>query len=114
MSNGKGDKNRVSNHKSYRKNFDEVFDKEKFTKDLTKMIEQEQKLSSKRQSKKIKIIKEYTDQNGIKMAVININDNLTNTIVTKRQLDGMNRELINKDYLSKSTKDDVIDVTDNK
>ena len=114
MSNGKGDRSRVTNHDQFRKNFDKVFDKEKFTEDLTKMIEQEQKLSSKRQNKKIKIVKEYTDRNGIKMAVININDSLTNTIVTKRQLDGMNREIVNEDYLSKTKKDDVIDVTEDK
>ena len=48
------------------------------------------------------------------MAVININDSLTNTIVTKRQLDGMNREIVNEDYLSKTKKDDVIDVTEDK
>ena len=63
MSNGKGDKNRVKNLESFRKNYDKIYGD---SKEFEELFKQEQDLSVQRQSKKIKIIKEYTDNNNRK------------------------------------------------
>lgn len=85
--NGKGDKPRPVNGDRYRKNYDKIMFKPKdiehnvnFNKGA---IEIETKSSEKRQQRDIKIVKEYTDSNGIEMMVINIDGSFANKTVTK-------------------------------
>ena len=44
------------------------------------------------------------------MVVVNINDGLTNSIMTKRKLQAMERELINEEYVPQKPDNNVIDV----
>lgn len=98
--NGKGSKQRPTNHAKYGKNYEKVFRKSinnAHVDDMTGVIKIETEASGRRQERKVKIVKEYTDQNGVDMVIVNINDSFTNKTIPKQLLQTMDRELINQD-----------------
>ena len=83
---GKGSKQRPANLKKFRKNFEKVFNDPKVKAELDELsgaIKIESKASEARQEREIKLIKEWTDHNGVEMVVINIDNALTNKIIPK-------------------------------
>lgn len=106
--NGKGDKQRPTDLKKYRKNYDEAFDKTKVADNIAQSIdvnidEQTGAIQIRNndgietRERKIRIIKEYTDLNNIDMVIVNIDDAMTNKVMTKRQLKTLQHELINEE-----------------
>jgi len=98
--NGKGSKQRPTDLKKYGKNYKKVFDKKTNNAqvdEMTGVIKIETEASGRRQERKVKVIKEYTDENGTDMVIININDSFTNKIIPKQLLQTMDREIINQD-----------------
>jgi len=101
--NGKGSKPRPTDLKKYQENFEDVFREklgDKKFKSLQDTIMIETAASEKRQKRKVKIIKEYTDQNGIEMVIVNINDSLTNKVIDKRLLQALEHDVVNKDAVT--------------
>lgn len=100
--NGKGSKPRPTDLKKFSKNYEKAFGK-KLSKaeidEMTGVIKIETEASNRRQERRVKVIKEYTDENGIDMVIININDSLTNKTIPKQVLQTMDRELVNKDNI---------------
>lgn len=95
MSNGKGSKQRPVDIDKFRKNYDNVFGKGKLKVDvdkLTNAIKLETISHETRSKRKVKVIKEYTDSNGVEMIIININDSLTNRIIPKALYTTLERE----------------------
>lgn len=83
---GKGSKQRPTDLTKFRKNFEKVFNDPKVKMELDELsgaIKLETKASEARQEQEIKLIKEWTDNNGVEMVVINIDNALTNKIVPK-------------------------------
>jgi len=112
----KGSRNRVDNIEKYTENYKKIFGKTppkdlsiERAEQLDIILDDEQKLSRQRTEKKIIVKKEYTDRNGVDMVVVNINDSMTNTIMTARELKALRHENINDEYVS--VEDDVIDVS---
>jgi len=106
--NGKGDKQRPTDLKKYRKNFDKAFRKAKKEANVkdsidvninqdTGAIELKSSSGVTHRERKIKVIKEYTDLNKIEMVIVNIDDSLTNKVMTKRQLKTLQHELVNEE-----------------
>lgn len=101
--NGKGSKPRKMNLEKFQKNFEDVFrDKvgEEAFKSLQDTIAIETAASENRQKRKVKIVKEYTDQNGVEMVIVNINNSLTNRVIDKRLLQTLEHDVVNKDTMS--------------
>jgi predicted HAD superfamily phosphohydrolase len=114
--NGKGDKPRPTNLKKYRKNFDIAFNKAKRVAKVkdsidvsinqdTGAIELKSNSGVTHRERKIKVIKEYTDQNGIDMVIVNIDDSLTNKTMTKNQLKTLQHELVNEETVTTPVED---------
>lgn len=106
--NGKGDKQRPTDLKRYRKNFDKAFKKVKKKANVkdsidvninqeTGAIELKSSSGVQHTEKKIRVIKEYTDMNDIPMVIVNINDSLTNKVMPKKQLKALQHELVNEE-----------------
>lgn len=113
----KGSRNRVKDIKRYNDNYKKIFNKDlpenitvERAKELNIILDDEQKLSRVRSEKKIAVKKEYTDRNGIDMVVVNINDAMTNTIMTARELKALQHECVNEEYQPTSGDSDVIEV----
>lgn len=97
MKNGKGDKQRPGDLKKYQKNFEKVFGKKINKQDIKKLeniIAIETEASEQRQKRKIKIIKEYTDHNGVDMVIVNINDAMTNKVIDRRILHTLEHDIV--------------------
>lgn len=106
--NGKGDKQRPTNLKKFGKNYDKAFDKNKLIDNVAKSIDVDFDNNTgaikirnsdgiETREKKIKIIKEYVDINNIEMVIVNVDDSLTNKVMTKRQLKTLRHEVINEE-----------------
>lgn len=106
--NGKGDKQRPTNLKKFRKNYDKVFMKNKPTKESVSSIDVNIDESTgaikirnsegiETKERKIRVIKEYTDLNNVSMVIVNIDDALTNKVMTMRQLKTLQHELVNEE-----------------
>ena len=110
--NGKGSKQRPTDIKKYRKNYDKVFKKSKDK--LAKKVADEANVHIDPESgainisnkggtistreKKIVIKREFVDQNGVEMVIVNIDDALTNTTMSKRQLKVIQHEIVNEQH----------------
>ena len=105
MSNGKGSRPRPTNLKQYQKNYDKVFpvkndiETQAALDKVTGAIKLETKSSEIRQDRKVRVIKEYVDNNGVDMVIVNINDAFTNKTIPRRVLDSLEREIVNDDYV---------------
>lgn len=100
--NGKGSTPRPVDIDKYQENYEKIYGK-KMTKAevdaMTGVIKLETQASNVRQERKVKIIKEYIDENGIEMIIININNSFTNKTIPKQVYLTMERELVNKDTI---------------
>lgn len=116
--NGKGDKPRPTDLKKFRKNFEKAFSKKKNNKKVrdsidvnidqdTGAIQLKSSSGVEHTEKKINIIKEYTDNNGIKMVIVNINDSMTNKVMTSRQLKTLQHELVNEEPIVINNNDET-------
>ena len=97
----KGSKQRPTDLKKYGKNWDNVFNDSQEQVDV-KINDQgaiEIKNTSGEQTKerKIRVVKEYTDQNGIEMVIVNVDDALSNRTMTKSKLRALQHEIINQE-----------------
>jgi hypothetical protein len=106
--NGKGDKQRPTNLEKFGKNYDKAFDKNEVIDNITKSIDVDFDNDTgaikirnsdgiETREKKINVIKEYVDINNVEMVIVNIDDSLTNKVMTKRQLKTLRHELINEE-----------------
>lgn len=106
--NGKGDKQRPTNMKKFGKNYDKAFNKDDIINDVTKSIDVDFDSDTgaikirnsdgiETREKKINVIKEYVDINNVEMVIVNIDDSLTNKVMTKRQLKTLRHEIINEE-----------------
>ena len=106
--NGKGSKQRPTNHKKYRKNYDKAFKKniKKAAQEANINIDPETGVISvanktgtiKTREKKIIIKREWVDQNGIEMCMVNIDDALTNKIMSKKMLKALEHGIVNEEH----------------
>tara|TARA_R110001632_G_scaffold184128_2_gene304226 strand:+ start:2604 stop:3023 length:420 start_codon:yes stop_codon:yes gene_type:complete len=98
--NGKGNKPRPTDLKKFRKNYENAFGKGITKAEIDKMsgvIKLESISSEVRQKRKIKVIKEYTDQNGVDMVIININGATANKVVTKNIYKTLEHDIVDTD-----------------
>lgn len=113
----KGSRNRVKDIKKFNENYKKIFNKDlpkdisvERAEELNIILDDEQKLSRVRSEKKITVKKEYIDKNGIDMVVVNINDAMTNTIMSARELKALQHECVNEEYQPTTNESDVIEV----
>lgn len=117
MSNGKGSRPRPANLKQYQKNYDKVFpvkndiETQAALDKVTGAIKLETKSSEIRQDRKVRVIKEYVDNNGVDMVIVNINDAFTNKTIPKRVLDSLEREIVNDDYVPVESTEHTNDIS---
>jgi len=107
-SNGKGSKQRPTNLKKFRKNFDKAFKKDKkdilaqadinINPDTGAITVKNKDGSIQRREKKIVVKREYVDQNGIEMCIVNIDDALTNKIMSKKMLQALEHNVVNEEH----------------
>lgn len=108
MSNGKGSKQRPTNIKKYGKNYDKAF-KKKIKKaaqeanvnidpDTGAITVSNKAGTIKTKERKIVIKREYTDQNGIEMCIVNIDDAMTNKTMEKRMLKALEHGIVNDEH----------------
>jgi len=108
MSNGKGSKQRPTNIKKYGKNYDKAF-KKKIKKaaqeanvnidpDTGTITVSNKAGTIKTKERKIVIKREYTDQNGIEMCIVNIDDAMTNKTMEKRMLKALEHGIVNDEH----------------
>ena len=108
MSNGKGSKQRPTNIKKYGKNYDKAFKKKlkKAAQEANVNIDPDTGAISvvnkdgtiKTKERKIVIKREYTDQNGVEMCIVNIDDALTNKIMSKKMLKALEHGIVNDEH----------------
>lgn len=106
--NGKGSKQRPTNGKKYRKNYDKAFKKKlkKVSKEVDVNIDPDTGTisignkdgSSKRVEHQIVVKREYVDQNGIEMCIVNIDGGLTNKTMTKKMLHALEHGIVNEEH----------------
>ena len=115
---GKGDKPRPTNLEKYRENFDKIFNNPEMEEcmeemlrrpGIEEMIKEEAGLIKKNQ-RRIKIVKTYVDINNVKRLVVNINDSLTNRVLTEAQYLSLTHEC-NREDLNEYLPGDVIDIS---
>lgn len=115
--NGKGDKQRPTDLKKFGKNYDKAFDKNNIIDNVTKSIDVDFDNETgaikirnsdgiETREKKINIIKEYVDNNNVEMVIVNIDDSLTNKVMTKRQLKTIRHEVVNEEVYE--SKQDIV------
>ena len=105
---GKGSKQRPTDLKKFGKNYEKAFGTKPTKAEIDRVtgaIKLETISSEVRQKRKVKLIKEYVDQNGVEMVIVNINDALTNKVITKGVYNTLNRDNTNED----APKDDIVD-----
>ena len=109
---GKGSKQRPTDLDKFRKNFEKVFsenpDLDVELDELSGAIKIESKASAARQERKVTLIKEWTDNNGVEMVVINIDDALTNKVIPKNLYRTMLRDPVS--YKPGKDHDHIIEV----
>jgi prenyltransferase beta subunit len=108
MSNGKGSKQRPTNMKKYGKNYDKAFKKElkKTAQEANVNIDPDTGAISvtnkdgtiKTKERKIIVKREYVDQNGIEMCIVNIDDAMTNKTMTKKMLRALEHSIVNEEH----------------
>lgn len=108
MSNGKGSKQRPTDLKKYSKNYDKAFKKKikKAAQEANVNIDPDTGAISvtnkdgtiKTRERKIVIKREYVDQNGIEMCIVNIDDAMTNKTMTKRMLKALEHGIVNEEH----------------
>ena len=106
--NGKGSKQRPTDMKKYHKNYEKVFDKDikNIADEANVNIDPDSGAISisnkggtiKTRERKIVVKREYVDHNGIEMCIVNIDDALTNRIITKRQLKVLQHGIVNEEH----------------
>ena len=105
---GKGSKQRPTNMKKYGKNYDKAF-KKKIKKaaqeanvnidpDTGAITVSNKSGTIKTKERKIVIKREYIDQNGIEMCIVNIDDSMTNKTMSKRMLKALEHGIVNEDH----------------
>jgi len=97
----KGSKQRPTDLKKYTENFEKVFNKNTMSgMDIhineAGAIEINNASGESTRERKIRVIKEYTDQNGIEMVIVNVDDALSNKTMTKNKLRALKHEIINQ------------------
>lgn len=108
MSNGKGSKQRPTNMKKYGKNYDKAFRKKlkKTAQEANVNIDPDTGAISvtnkegtiKTKERKIIVKREYVDQNGIEMCIVNIDDAMTNKTMTKKMLRALEHGIVNEEH----------------
>lgn len=108
MSNGKGSKQRPTNMKKYGKNYDKAFKKKlkKAAQEANVNIDPDTGAISvtnkegtiKTKERKIVVKREYTDQNGIEMCIVNIDDAMTNKTMSKKMLRALEHGIVNEEH----------------
>lgn len=106
--NGKGSKQRPTDMKKYHKNYEKAFNKnvKKIADEANVNIDPDSGAITisnkggtiKTRERKIIVKREYVDQNGIEMCIVNIDDALTNKTITKRQLKVLQHGIINEEH----------------
>lgn len=97
----KGSKPRPTDLKKYGENYEHAFKDKLNEVDVT--INQQGAIEIRNsdgeitKEKKIRIIKEYVDQNGIEMVIVNVNDALSNRTMTKNKLRALQHEIVNQE-----------------
>jgi len=105
---GKGSKQRPTDLKKFGKNYEKAFGEKLNKVDIDRLsgaIKMESKSSEIRQKRKVKLVKEYVDQNGVEMVIVNINDSFTNKVITRSVYNTLERDLTNDD----APADDIVD-----
>jgi hypothetical protein len=108
MSNGKGSKQRPTNIKKYGKNYDKAFKKKikKTAQEANVNIDPDTGTISvsnkagtiKTKERKIVVKREYTDQNGIEMCIVNIDDAMTNKTMSKKMVKALEHGIVNEEH----------------
>lgn len=106
--NGKGSKQRPTDMKKYGKNYDKAFKKKlkKTAQEANVNIDPDTGAISvtnkegtiKTKERKIIIKREYTDQNGIEMCIVNIDDAMTNKTMSKKMLRALEHGIVNEEH----------------
>lgn len=106
--NGKGSKQRPTDIKKYGKNYDKAFKKKlkKAAQEANVNIDPDTGAISvtnktgtiKTKERKIVIKREYTDQNGTEMCIVNIDDAMTNKTISKKMLRALEHGIVNEEH----------------
>lgn len=106
--NGKGSKQRPTDLKKFGKNYDKAFKKKlkKAAQEANVNIDPDTGAISvvnkdgtiKTKERKIIVKREYVDQNGIEMCIVNIDDAMTNKTMSKRMLKALEHGIVNDEH----------------